>query len=77
MFLELPRKAIIDSVKYANERKQFGVLISTFGAIKYKLAEQVIRIFALESAIYRVSKDIDDQMEKLQGGMGRQGQGID
>jgi alkylation response protein AidB-like acyl-CoA dehydrogenase len=47
-------------VKYANERKQFGVLISTFGAIKFKLAEQVIRSFALESAIYRVSKDIDD-----------------
>ncbi len=57
------KKAVTDSVKYANERKQFGVLISTFGAIKYKLAEQVIRTFALESAIYRVSKDIDDQIE--------------
>ncbi|NLI23920.1 MAG: acyl-CoA dehydrogenase [Bacteroidales bacterium] len=58
------KKAINDSVKYANERKQFGVLISTFGAIKYKLAEQVIRAFATESAVYRVSKDIDDLMEK-------------
>ncbi len=58
------KKAINDSVKYANERKQFGVLISTFGAIKYKLAEQVIRTFATESAVYRVSKDIDDLMEK-------------
>ncbi|MEI6455956.1 MAG: acyl-CoA dehydrogenase family protein [bacterium] len=57
------KKAINDSVKYANERKQFGVLISTFGSIKHKLAEQVIRTFALESAIYRVSKDIDDQIE--------------
>ncbi|MFH1161480.1 MAG: acyl-CoA dehydrogenase family protein [bacterium] len=53
------KKAINDSVQYANERKQFGVLISTFGAIKHKLAEQVIRTFALESSIYRVSKDID------------------
>ncbi|MCX6250752.1 MAG: acyl-CoA dehydrogenase family protein [Bacteroidetes bacterium] len=53
------KKAIIDSVRYANERKQFGVLISSFGAIKYKLAEQVIKTFVLESAIYRVSKDID------------------
>lgn len=58
------KKAISDSVKYANERKQFGVFISSFGAIKYKLAEQVIKTFALESAIYRLSKDIDDQIEK-------------
>jgi alkylation response protein AidB-like acyl-CoA dehydrogenase len=59
------KKTINDSVKYANERKQFGVLISTFGAIKYKLAEQVIRLFASESAVYRVSLDIDDMMGKL------------
>ena len=58
------KKAINDSVKYANERKQFCVLISTFGAIKFKLAEQVIRTFALESAIYRVSRDIDIQIQK-------------
>jgi len=54
------KKAINDSVKYANERKQFCVLISTFGAIKHKLAQQVIRTFAAESATYRLSKDIDD-----------------
>jgi alkylation response protein AidB-like acyl-CoA dehydrogenase len=58
------KKAINDSVKYANERKQFGTLISTFGAIKYKLAEQVIRTYASESATYRVSKDIDDLIEQ-------------
>ena len=58
------KKDIIDSVKYANERKQFGVAISTFGAIKHKLAEQVIKTFSIESAIYRVSKDIDDLMDK-------------
>ncbi|MDR2010182.1 MAG: acyl-CoA dehydrogenase family protein [Bacteroidales bacterium] len=59
------KKAITDSVVYANDRKQFGVLISNFGAIKYKFAEQVIRTFALESAIYRASKLIDDMMAKL------------
>jgi alkylation response protein AidB-like acyl-CoA dehydrogenase len=59
------KKAINDSVKYANERKQFGVLISTFGAIKYKLAQQVIRLLAAESTVYRVSSDIDVVMEKL------------
>ncbi len=58
------KKTINDSVKYANERKQFGVLISTFGSIKHKLAQQVIATFTAESAIYRVSKDIDDLIEK-------------
>lgn len=57
------KKAITDSVRYANERKQFCVLISSFGAIKHKLAEQVIRTFTLESAIYRVSKDISDLID--------------
>ena len=59
------KKAINDTVKYANERKQFGVLISSFGALKHKMAEQVIRLFASESAVYRVSKDIERLMEKL------------
>ena len=67
------KKAINDSVKYANERKQFGVLISTFGAIKHKLAEQVIRLFASESAVYRVSSDIDDLMEKMKSECGDKG----
>lgn len=53
------KKAISESVAYANERKQFGQLISNFGAIKHKLAEQVIRTFTTESAVYRVSYDID------------------
>jgi alkylation response protein AidB-like acyl-CoA dehydrogenase len=67
------KKSITDSVKYANERKQFGVLISTFGAIRHKLAEQVIRQFAAESAVYRVSKDIDDLMDKLKADCGDKG----
>jgi alkylation response protein AidB-like acyl-CoA dehydrogenase len=59
------RRAISQSVQYANERKQFGQPISNFGAIKYKLAEQVIRTFTTESAVYRVSKNIDEAAEKL------------
>jgi len=67
------KKAITDSVRYANERKQFGVLISSFGAIKHKLAEQVIRLFASEAAVYRVSQDIDDMMENLKSDCGDKG----
>lgn len=58
------KKSISDAVKYANERKQFNVLISTFPTIKHKIAEQAIRTFALESAIYRASHDIDCLMKK-------------
>ncbi|MFN8240868.1 MAG: acyl-CoA dehydrogenase family protein [Bacteroidales bacterium] len=67
------RKGITDSVRYANERKQFGVLISTFGAIKHKLAQQVIRLFATESAVFRVSQDIDELMDKLKVDCGDKG----
>ncbi len=67
------KKAINDSIKYANERKQFGSLISTFGAIKYKLAEQVIRLFASESAVYRVSYDVDVLMHNLKVDCGDDG----
>ena len=42
-----------ESVRYANERHQFGRSISTFGAIKAKLAEQAIRTWVGESMIYR------------------------
>ncbi|MBN2214207.1 MAG: acyl-CoA dehydrogenase family protein [Bacteroidales bacterium] len=58
------RKAINESVAYANERKQFGQLISSFGAIKHKLAQQAVKTFITESAVYRVSKDIDDAIVK-------------
>ncbi|MGE5419303.1 MAG: acyl-CoA dehydrogenase family protein, partial [Chloroflexota bacterium] len=69
------KKAITDSVKYANERKQFGVLISTFGALKHKMAQQVIRQFASESAVYRVSHDIDTLLHKMIEDCGDYGRG--
>lgn len=57
------KMAVNQSVGYANERKQFNSLISQFGAIKFKLAEQVIRTFATESSVYRASKALDDAIE--------------
>lgn len=58
------KRAINHSVQYANERKQFGTFISNFGAIKYKLAEQVIKTFANESALYRTSFYIDEKINE-------------
>lgn len=60
------KAAINHSVKYANERSQFGTQISNFGAIKYKMAEQAVRTYALESALYRVSRNIEEAIESLQ-----------
>jgi alkylation response protein AidB-like acyl-CoA dehydrogenase len=48
------------AINYSNERKQFGTAISNFGAIKYKLAEMAVGMFASESAAYRVGQNIDD-----------------
>jgi len=42
-----------ESVRYANERHQFGKSISSFGAIKAKLGEMAIRTWIGESMIYR------------------------
>ena len=53
------------SVEYANTREQFKLPISKFGAIKHKLAEQAIRIFAIESAIYRVSGLIENKEQEM------------
>jgi len=59
------RRAINNSVSYANERKQFNMFLSEFGAIKHKMAEQVIKMFSTESAVYRASKSVEDTIEDL------------
>jgi alkylation response protein AidB-like acyl-CoA dehydrogenase len=53
------------AVSYANERKQFGKTIASFGAIKHKLAEMAIRIFVSESATIRTSGLINDKVKEL------------
>jgi alkylation response protein AidB-like acyl-CoA dehydrogenase len=59
------KATISKAIKYANERKQFGVSISSFGAIKHKIAESVVKIFASESAHYRAGQNIDDAYHAL------------
>lgn len=59
------KKAIQHSVSYASERKQFGKKISEFGAIKHKLAMQLIKTFAVESCVYRVTNEIQRYMNQL------------
>ncbi|HBB89740.1 MAG TPA: acyl-CoA dehydrogenase [Blastocatellia bacterium] len=51
---------IHEAVRYANERQQFGKSISSFGAIKSKLAEMAIRTWVGEAMTYRTLGMIED-----------------
>jgi len=59
------KKVIDESIQYANEREQFGRPISKYGAIRHKLAEQAIKTYACNAAIYRCSQNIDDAISAL------------
>lgn len=59
------KRSIDVALKYANERHQFGVPISSFGAIQHKLAEMAIKTYATESATYRISDLIQDNIQQL------------
>jgi alkylation response protein AidB-like acyl-CoA dehydrogenase len=57
------KATIVDSIRYAGDREQFGRSIDKYGAIRYKLAEQAIRTFVVESATYRAGQNIDDAIK--------------
>lgn len=59
------KKAMRFAVKYANERQQFGQAITNFGAIKHKIAEMAMRVYAIDSAIFRTAHNIDLTYERL------------
>ncbi|HEY0899375.1 MAG TPA: acyl-CoA dehydrogenase family protein, partial [Sphingobacteriaceae bacterium] len=64
------RMVINQAVNYSNQRVQFGLPISKFGAIRQKLAEMTARNFAIESACYRAGQNIDDAyLALVAGGM--------
>src|SRR4029077_19422909 len=51
--------AIAESAKYAATRRQFGAPIASFGAIKHKIGEMVVRAYAIESLLYRTAGLVD------------------
>ncbi len=59
------KEALHHAVNYANERKQFGISIGRFGAIKHKLAEMATKIYISETANYRAGQNIDDKINDL------------
>jgi len=57
--------ALSEGARYANERKQFNVPISSFGAIREKLADVTAMTFASEAVVYRLAGMIDDRLATL------------
>ena len=71
--LDAQRRILNHSIQYSNDRKQFGVSISTFGAIRKKIAEMATGTFVSESGSYRAAKDVQDKIDELvAGGMNHQ-----
>ncbi len=60
--LDSQRRIITESVKYANERIQFKTPISSFGAIRQKIAEMTTATWVDETATYRAAKNIEDRI---------------
>ncbi len=71
--LDAQRRIFNLSVQYSNERKQFNTPISSFGAIRKKLAEMATATFVSEAGSYRAAQDIQDKIDALvAGGMSHQ-----
>jgi alkylation response protein AidB-like acyl-CoA dehydrogenase len=59
------RGAIGEAARYAKERRQFGQPIASFGAIKHKLGEMIVKTYAIESLVYRSAGMIQARMESM------------
>lgn len=62
------KEVVNESIRYANERIQFGKPISAFGAIRQKLADQATYCYVVESATYRAAHDMEQAIEALKAG---------
>lgn len=59
------KRALSATVQYAKTREQFKQPIANFGAIKHKLAEMAIQVYASESGLYRTAHFIDEKEQEL------------
>ena len=62
------KHALAEGLKYANERKQFGKTIGSFGAIQEKLARLTAATFASESLVYRLAGLLDRKLATIDKG---------
>ncbi|WP_227937913.1 acyl-CoA dehydrogenase family protein [Alkalihalobacillus deserti] len=59
------KHALEVSVKYANQRVQFGKKISSFPLISQKLANINIKTYVLESMVYRTAGIFDEKLKEI------------
>ena len=64
--LDGQRRSITISTEYANNRVQFKQPISSFGAIKEKLASMATSCYAGESACYRAASDVQSKIDEYE-----------
>ena len=55
--------AIAEAAKYAATRRQFNATIASFGAIKHKIGEMVVKAYAAESLLYRTAGMVDARID--------------
>ncbi|HET7036379.1 MAG TPA: acyl-CoA dehydrogenase family protein [Thermomicrobiaceae bacterium] len=61
------KSALAQATRYAKERQQFGRAIASYPLIQQKLAAIAVKIYALESALYRTMGLIDAAIGDKQG----------
>jgi alkylation response protein AidB-like acyl-CoA dehydrogenase len=61
------KHVLMTASKYSKERKAFGKSIGEFGLMREKLAEMAVRIFAVESMIYRSAGYMEATMHAASG----------
>ncbi len=59
------KRAFLEAVKYARQRKQFGKPICDFGMIREKIAAMAARIYAAESMMYRTAGLLQARLEDV------------
>ncbi len=67
------RTLIREALSYAQERKQFGKPIASFGLIQQKLARMAEELFAAESVLYRTAGLVEDAIFGVENGEGYDG----
>ena len=62
------RGTVGEAARYALGRRQFGQPIASFGAIRQKLADMTMRLYAVESMLFRTTGLIDAAIESAGAG---------
>ncbi len=62
------KMALAEGISYANERKQFGRPIASFGAIQEKIADLTAGIYTAESLVYRLAGLLDGKIATIDKG---------